>query len=366
MISKMNIQIFLFFILIYSALNADDKLHIKADNLIQKKTDRGIVRILEGNVFAYQEDAQLFCRYATWYVDQHETILQYNVKMDDGNKVIYADKVFYYDSTRITRAIGHVVIIDSLHNLKADSAIYYDNEERIVAHKNVIMTDDENQVTLTGRNAEYLRNEEYAIVTGDPVLIKKDSTGQEEIRVLGSKMELFKGSERALISDSVKIHHKSGRAKCDQAEYFQKDKKVILRGNPIVWQKQDKLAGQEIELVFDRNKLQSVKVMKQAWVTSPADTNNLNNNRINKLTGDEITILLENDAIKQVLVKGQATSYYHIYEKNEYKGMNKIIGDNITMLLTKGEIQKIIVESNPGASSGIFYPPGKFVADSEN
>ena len=354
-----NLKIYFIFIFLNCVIPsfAQDKLElIHADIVKGEKTPIGNAIIANGNVHFRQGSMEMFCQRVTWYKDQHETVFEQNVKIEDRSKILLADKVFYNDLTRLTRAIGNVVLIDSLHKLCADRANYYENEDHINADDNVIITDAENEVVLTGGHAEYWRNKEYAHVTINPVLIKKDSTGKEEIRVIGNKMELFEGGERSIVSENVEITHKNGKANCNRAEYFKSENRLLLQEEPVVTQKYDKLSGNEIELFFEHEKLRKVIITKQALVTSPVDTTQ-KDDRFNKLLGDKITLFMEDNLLKDVLVEGKATCYYHILEKGEYKGRNKVIGDKITMNIDKGEIVKIIIESDPESSSGIYYPP---------
>lgn len=339
--------------------NAQEYLKLEHADFVkgENRPSQGMVVIANGNVYFRQGNVEMFCQRVTWFKDQHKTIFEQDVKFDDGHKVLHANKVFYNDQARIERAIGQVVFIDSLHKLTANMAVYDENKEKIMADNHVVITDNENEVVLTGQHAEYWRNKKYAVVTGNPVLIKTDSTGLEEIRVTGKKMELYEGGQRTIVNDSVKITHINGRAYCNKAEYFKSDNRVLLQQQPIVWQKHDRLSGKEIELYFKDRELSKVIITDHALVTSPTDTAEIES-RINKLSGDKITLSIENKALKDVLVEGKATSYYHIFENENYKGLNKIIGDKIMMYLSKGEIIRIIVESEPGISSGIFYPPG--------
>ena len=338
---------------------AQEKLELKnADVMKGSTTPKGNMIIANGNVFFIQGDLKMFCQRVTWYKDHHETIFEQHVKFDDGEKLLTADKIFYNDLTRITRAIGNVVVIDSLRKINADKTIYYENKELIIADDNVVITDNENEVILTGQHSEYWRNKEYASITGDPVLIKKDSSGQEEIRVTGNHMELFAGGEHTVITDSVRITHNKGKSKCNRAEYFKSDNRLLLLEEPLVWQNRDRMSGDEIELYFENRKLNKVIITGQALVTSPADTT-VEDSRFNRLVGEKITLLIKNNVLNEVLVEGRATCYYHILEKGEYKGVNKIIGDKITMNINDSKINKIIIESDPESSSGIYYPPGK-------
>jgi len=353
-----SLIIIIIVILPLNLATAQDKLVLNhADVMEGKATPRGHAIIANGNVHFQQGTLQMFCQRVTWFKDLHETIFELNVKFLDGSKTLTADKVFYNDSTKVTRAKGNVVVIDSLQKLTADEAVYIKQDDHIIADKHVKMTDQQNEVFLTGQHAEYWRSKEFAVITGDPILTKIDSSGAEEMRVTGKQMELYQGGERAVVIDSVVITHRNGTSNCNRAEYYKSEDRLLLREEPIVWQKQDKMSGQEIEMFFADRKLRQVIIKKDALVTSPPDTT-LETTEMNKLIGDQITLYLVENELNKVLVEGKATCYYHIFEKGEYKGENKIIGDKIAMYIVNREINRITIESNPEISFGTYFPPG--------
>ncbi|MBN1155756.1 hypothetical protein JXB12_12630 [candidate division KSB1 bacterium] len=353
---RMHISIILLLLTAMAVNAAEEKLEITADIMRGEMTSNGPARILEGNVHLKQGETSLYCQHAIWYVDQHYTILEQNVKYDDGLKVLTADKVIYDDANKVLNAIGHVVLIDSVRTIRSDRAVYYDVTDKITASSNVTLFDRENNVTLTGEYADFIQERGYATITGDPVLVKRDSTGNEEIRVKGIKMELIDDSDLALVTDSVKIIHRDGTAYCDTAKFDRSQNILRLIGQPRVLQKYDRSTGDEIQLFFHKNDLDSVIIIGNAVVTSPVDTLDVAG-RLNRLLGERITLKIENNQLKTVQVNGRATSYYYIFEKDEYRGMNKIIGDRIVMDLKDRKIDTIIIESDPESSTGIYYPP---------
>jgi len=346
----------LFLLLTISAQAAEGKLEIIADIMRGEMTPGGPLRILEGNVHLRQDGTSLYCDHASWYVDQHLTILEQNVRYDDGLKTLTADKVIYDDSGKILNATGNVVLIDSVYTIRSDRAVYYDLTDKITAHNNVIMTDKKNNVTLTGDYATFIQEKGYATIEGNPVLIKQDSTGSEEIRIIGLRMEMIDDSNMAYVTDSVKITHKNGTAYCDTAEFDRSRSRLKLMGQPLVWQNYDRSSGDDIELYFHDKSLDSVIIIGNAIVTSPADTLDVTG-KINKLLGERITLTTEDNKLKTVQVDGRATSYYYIFDKDVYSGMNKVIGDRIKMELKNQKIDKIMIESDPESSVGIYYPP---------
>lgn len=345
-------------ILAWSQEPAPERLElIHAENFNQKVVNGKVTRELNGDVYFRQGIAHLFCQRATWYTEEERVLLEKNVKIDDGEKVLTADFVTYYGSLQQEEARGHVKIVDSIRTLEADQIVFFEIEDKAVADRNVKIIDNQNQFILTGGHSEYFRSNDSVIVSINPVLIRMDSTGTEDIRITGERMTLTQNGDQALVTDNVIISKDSTEARCGVAKYIQKENKFILQKNPIVWQINQQLQGDSIEIYIENQQMERVHVIGSAVANSDVDSLILPEQH-DRLTGQEMTIYLDQNEIEKIIIENQATSWYHIIEDGEYQGLNKVMGDKLSLFLSKGEIKRILIESDPGASLGVFYPPG--------
>lgn len=343
----------------FTQTTSDEKLEIiNADDFRRSTTAQGTLWELIGNVHLKQGQAEMFCGRAEHWKDAHKTIVHDDVRIYDNNKVLFAERVFYFDIPQIFKAIGNVVLKDSIRQIIAEQVSYFKKEDRVEAEKKVVMKDSINYIDIFGEFAEFDNLKDYALVTGDPVLVKKDSTGKEELRITSVKMELFERGDKAVVTDSVHITQSKANATCGQAEFYRKKNEILLKQKPVAWQGGERLSGELIHLFTKNNQLVKAIIKDQAIVTSRVDTTDMNQ-RMNMMTGQQITMYFENEELYHVEVENKATSYYYIYEDNEEKGMNKIIGDKIGVFMKDRKIERILVGSNPQLSSGTYYPPGK-------
>lgn len=331
---------------------------VNADTMRHSKTFRGPLVELIGNVHFRQGTAEMFCDHASHWKDAHETIIEGNVRVYDKEKTLIADKIFYYDIPQVFKAMGHVFLKDSLRTIEAKQISYFKLEDRVIAEKSVVLNDSLNYIEILGERAELDNRADYVRIIDNPIFIKQDSTGKEELRITSIKMELFEGGDRAVVTDSVRIKQSKATATCGLAEFHRKGNEIFLKQSPIVWQERDRLTGELIHLFITDNKLSKAIVENQASVVSKVDTSGVDPRR-NILTGEKITIHFQNDELDYVVVEKKATSIYHIFEDDADKGSNKIIGDKISVFVKDKKIDRIIVESNPQLSSGTYYPPGK-------
>ncbi len=353
------ISIFIASVAGISQTRSDEKLEIiHADTMNYAQTTEGTLIEMVGNVHLKQGQAEMFCGEAEHWRDAHKTIVYKNVRIYDLQKSLFADTVFYFDIPKLFKATGNVLLKDSIRQVTAEKVSYFRQEDRIEAEKKVVLKDSINYINISGKFAKLDNAKDYALITGDPVLIRNDSTGKEELRITSIKMELFDGGDKAVVTDSVHITQSKANATCGLAEFYRKTNEISLKQKPTAWQGGDRLSGEVIHLFTKKNKLVKAIVKDLAIVTSRIDTAG-SDQRVNTVTGELITMYFENEELHLVEVENKATGYYYIYENAEEKGMNKIIGDKISLFLKNKKIERILVESNPQLSSGTYYPPGE-------
>ncbi|MBL7094206.1 hypothetical protein ISS22_09570 [candidate division KSB1 bacterium] len=330
-------------------------------DFIQKKTRQGILRELIGNVHLRQGDTDMFCKSMRWWVDLDKVVIKHDVRIFDKVKELVADEVLYNVKTRVYIARGNVVLKDTVRQITADEIQYFKTEDQVYADGNVVMFDWENYINIYSGYAEIDNQKDYVKIIEDPVLIKNDSTNQEELRITGLKMELYESGKKAVVTDSVHFYQKEASATCGLAEFYREENEIILKQDPITWQNDDRISGEIIHLFLKDDKLVKAIVKENGLIKSRVDTTGTDL-RFNKLTGQQITMYFQDQKIHKVLVENKATSLYYVIEDGEEKGMNKIIGDKIIVEIKDRKIIDIWIESKPQLSEGIFYPPG-FKAD---
>ncbi len=315
------------------------------------------VRKFEGKVEFRQGTAQMLCQRATQFLDEERVIFEGQVSMVDSGKQMLADKIEYFEGTRRALATGNVKMIDSSKTLTADEIEYFDREEIAKARGHVVLTDEKERLTLTGGRAEYNRAIGYAMVIEHPVLIQSDSTKEKEITITGEIMEMFEDGDRIMVEKTVQITRGEVVAQSDSLEFLRKQNRAILSARPKAQRQNDHLTGKNIELILHGTEVSAIHIVGSAVVTSRVDTLITTDIPYDLLTGDDIMVSIANEAVDTVIVKGKATSYYHVIEESKEKGLNKVLGDEIRMFFANDEMERVDVESAPGSSVGTFYPP---------
>ncbi|MBC7186755.1 MAG: hypothetical protein H5U38_06940 [Calditrichaeota bacterium] len=335
----------------------DERLRlVRAARLSGQTVDGRVLQRLEGDVLFRQGQATMSCEQALRDEAAGTVVFMGRVRIDTGRRRLYAERVAYNEFSRVEEAEGHPVVYDSTRRLAAERLTYFEPEERALAVGRVVLADTARFTTLTCGRAEYFRATGYAVATHSPRLVKTDSTGGDSLVLSGDKMEVFDAGARALVTDSVTLRKGRLVVRCGRAEYFDDEEKVLLTAAPHGVYGQDHIRGTTMEVYLSGQEVRRIVVQGDALITSPSDSLNPET-RVNRLTGQRVTIQLAEEQIREMTIEEQATSLYHVLEEGEFKGVNLISGDRILLYLEDGKLRRVRIESAPGKTSGVFYPP---------
>lgn len=338
-----------------------ERMHLVHSDQMQGQVINGRnVRRLIGSVEFRQGELKATCKEAREYPGEGIFEFVGHVLIDDGSKSIAAEHITYFEESDKLFAHTKVVLVDSAQMLLADTLEYWQESEKAFARGNVVMENDSERVVLTGRYAEYWRNDGYALVTGDPVFTRKDSSGTRDLVIAGETIESFEDGERVRVVNNVEIFRGDITALCDTLEYLKSAERVRLARNPIARQLGDRLTGRYIDLYLKDNEVTDIHVLGSAVVSTKVDSAITTDIPFDILTGEEIFVSVSDSKIDTVVIKNRATSYYHVIDDSVEQGINKVLGDEIIMIFKDDEIQQVEVRSSPGTSIGSVYPPNAY------
>ncbi|KAA3618178.1 MAG: hypothetical protein DWQ05_09070 [Calditrichaeota bacterium] len=324
-----------------------------------------LIRKFYGNVIFSQGEMNLQCDELFSFEKKNEYLLRGHVKIQDPDFKLVADSARYFAEKKVFQAYGDVTLSSDDSKLNARTVTYFQTEKRAVAEKDVQIDDKKQRVEITGQRAELVRKKKYTKITGDPLFIQYDSTGREEMRIVGESMESFDQGKHFEIKKNVKITRDSTVATCGFASYFADSEIIELQENPVAINASDKITGEKMQLQMRDKKLQHILVTGKSKFVSTPDSSIREVAKENYLTGQSIQLYFVENEVRKVHVNGTATSVYHIVnEDGVYQGQNWAQGDTIIISIAKKAINRIKIKSEPGNSQGKFSPPEGQKADS--
>jgi lipopolysaccharide export system protein LptA len=78
---------------------------------------------------------------------------------------------------------------------------------------------------------------------------KKPKTGKEGMPTVSDRT-----ISKIEATGRVKIEKQDGRATCQRAVYYEDDKKIVLTGEPVAWQKGTRVTGQRITMFLEEDR----------------------------------------------------------------------------------------------------------------
>ncbi len=374
---------------------ADDKLRlIRADLMEQQQKPRGLVKIVSGNVLFRKGDVNLACQKAYWYDYKDQIDFYIDVVVTNEDRKLTADSLtYYYDEDRIV-AMGKPVVVDSQRTIRAKKLEYFTEtdivhgfeqveystaDSRLLSEKLTFYADSSK--TIASNNCKFIDLKENNILQSDsilyynekdemrafinPVLIKRDSLGNEEYRIEGDVISGDKNEASFLSIGNVRIFQEDIVAYGDSANYNDSTETIILTGNPKVLNEDQTLKGEIIEARLREGEINNIHIIGRAIATSTGtaflpfakdDTLQTVRDSVkvrDEMTGKEMEIYFEKGNIDSLRVSGMATSFYNVTEDSVIQGTNSASGDTVVMQFDNKSLNEITVI---GGTQGKFVP----------
>lgn len=310
---------------------------------------------LMGNVKVVRDTVTLTARHGRWFGNDRKAVCDGAVQLTTSHVVLTADFGDYF--TEESRAIfrNHVVVKDASSTIFCDALTYYEKRRESIAVQNVRVENHENNLVLYGNHLIHSDSLQYSKMTEQPYVVQIDTASSGEIDTLevrSSTMESYNDSTgRLFASDSVAIVKGKLAARCALAKYYRSRGIMDLNEEPVVWYDDNQLTGDSISLALENGKLSRAYVRGRAFAVSPSDS--LYPLRCNQLSGQRMTFAFSDSKLRRVDVEQNSISLYFLYDGRDPNGANKTSGDFISMTFAGGKPDIIRVRKGV---EGSYYP----------
>ncbi len=312
---------------------------MNADNSELRMEKDNIMVNLNGNVSFKQGDLSLKSQRAVWYRT--------------------AGQVVFIDSVRIE---------DSTQTLTADRVSYSKNSGTAIADGNVVLVSKKEEAQIKGNHGEYDRQKKFVSVTGSPLLTIKPDKGDSTIKVSAEDMEYFPDERKGIAKDSVHITKGDMTATCDTATWLNQENKIVLSGNPTADKLADHLSGEKMTLFLQNERVNRIEVEGDTKASHAEIDSATNAKRESSLGAKNMTFLLQNEKLSQVIASDNASSIYYPQvskEPGKAAGVekNEASGDTINLFLDNQRINRVLIK---GGAMGTYLFPKEKIKDSTN
>jgi lipopolysaccharide export system protein LptA len=279
-----------------------------------------------------------------YHTERKVTLFKGPSTITGDSSFIYCENGIYNTVTDIAQFEKNALIRDKNTFLTGDS-IYYEQQRGFgQAFENVVIYDTTEHYTIRGQYGEYLREPEYAYVTGSPTYSMK--TDEDSLHIYGdtlySRAVDTLGQKVVTIWPRVKFFKEDLQGKCDSLVYQDSDSSFYLFRDPVIWNDSTQMTGKNIIVTMANGSTDSLKIYTDAFVLSKEDYE-----FHHQVKGRDMFGKFVDDKIKTILVKGNGQSLYVIREDNDeenppYIGINRADCSEILIRFEDGEIDQIV------------------------
>lgn len=413
------------------AQEGDEMIMVIGDSLIGKVVEGESIREVIGNVTLTQGKVVVTCNKAIQFLSRNEAELIGNVVLKQDSLTIKTEQGFYFGNTKTTKSVAGIVLDDQKVILSADSGEYFFNEDkaffqsnvklrdssmtltadeltyfqtddRAISVGNVTITDEDNVITadsldhfrttkqsiadghvkivsydnntiIFGDHLEDYAKKKYTLINENPVLLqvdtiytaKDDSVESFRIDSLIITCEVMEGirdtSTIFKATDSVKIIRGAFASVNDFTLYLRTDEKIIIEKmseegeRPILWYENSQLTGDSITVYLEENEIKSLDVNSNAFMLSQSKTYP---ERFDQTSSNNLQMYFEESNIKRAVFKGSVFSIYYMFEDEGPTGLTKSSAKAATIMFIDNEVSEVRLYGSPTSE---YHPENKVI-----
>lgn len=267
---------------------------------------------------------------------------------------IYSEKGRYNTSNRQATLLERSVIFNGKKEVTADSIFYDAASGYSEAYGNIVYTDTVNRNMLTGGYAYINELVDSAYVTGRALVAdfsQKDTLFMHSDTIWAVSYNLDTDSLYRQLKAYKKVRAWSTdmQAVCDSLVFDSRDTCLTMYKDPILWNGNVQLLGEEVKVYMDSTSIDWVHVINQTLYVEPVDSVNYN-----QIRGKEMMFHFNDGKLAEMNVVGSVEIvFFPLDDDSLYVGMNTTSAGRATAYVKDGQVDKVVV---PDKSSGVFYP----------
>lgn len=332
----------------------------------------------------YDADNVLNSDYGQYSPSASEAIFKDNVVLVNPKFELKTNELYYYSDTKIAKIVSETNIVSSdstfVYALRGDyntqtgqaclmdrSHIYkdmrdvvgdslYSDEETGVseAFGNVALTDVENQCMLTGNYCRYEDNTGVAVATDSAVCYEFSSPDTLYVHADTLKMITYNQKTDSVYRDlyayhKVRMYRRDVQGVCDSLVTHQLDSCTYMYGQPILWNEEQQVFGEEIRIYNNDSTIDWVHIVNQAMTIEKVDSASYN-----QVAAKEMFCYFKDGAMERNNAKGNVYLCYFMEESDGARiGMNYTETPEMNIFMKNKKVDKVWMQT----PSGTMYPP---------
>ena len=272
-----------------------------------------------------------------------------------GKSTIYSELGFYNTDTEVAELLNRSVLNNEGRVLTGDSLWHNGKTGVNEAFGHVVYTDSVNKNRLLCNYGHYEDSVGFALCTDSAVVI--DFSQRDSLFMHADTFKVFTynintDSVHRVIHayNKVRAYRIDVQAVCDSLVYESKDSCMTLYKDPIVWNQNQQLLGEQIQIFMKDSVVDHANVLGQALSIEELPDDRLYNQVSSK---DMFAFFQKGDIREARAVDNVEVVYYPIEESDSsYVGLVSMQTSELKMFMEKRKLQKIWTPK----ADGTMYP----------
>ena len=267
---------------------------------------------------------------------------------------IYSELGFYNTAIEQAELLDRSVLTNEGKRLTGDSLFYDRAKGYGEAFDNVVMTDTVNKNMLTGDYCYYNEFTDEALAYRKAVAIDYSQGDSLFMHADTLRMKTYYLDTDSMYREmrayfKVRMYRTDIQGVCDSLVYSSKDTCMTMYRDPIVWNENQQLLGEEIKVYMNDSTIEWAHIINQALTVERKDSVHSN-----QISGKEIKSYFRNGELWKVDVLGNVNVVYYPEEKDcTMVGMNVSETSVLNMYLKDRKMEKMVMSPK---SNGTLYP----------
>ena len=282
--------------------------------------------------------------------------------IDSDETHIYSELGYYYTQQGQAELLNRSVLTNEGKNLTGDSLFYDRNKGVGEAYYNVEFVDTIGKNMLTGGYCYYNQLTSYAFATDKAMAV--DFSQGDSLFIHADTLQMYTFDfntdsvhREARAFHKVRFYRTDIQGVCDSLVFASKDSCLTMYRDPILWNKNQQLLGEEIMVYMNDSTIDWAHIDNQALSVARIDSVHYN-----QVSGKEMKAFFKDGDMRQVDVNSSVRLVYYPMEEKDSTliGMNISETSELKMFLENRKLKKIIMSPK---SNGTLYPMSQIPSD---
>ena len=288
----------------------------------------------------YTDSTTMYSEHGTYNTDLRYAYSTKASEVHNGEKHLTCDTLHYYEETEFGKALGHVVLIDTVNEIISTSRYAETSQE-----KHTSFVTDSALVRMVRRdNEDSTAASDTLYLHADSILVMNDSARKFQSVIAYRHVKMFRGESQGM---------------CDSMYYSAPDSVLRMFRKPVLWYEHYQVSADTIVVEHDTNGAKKAYLNGNSLCAERLDPE-----KFNQVKGRNVVVYFTEGEPQYADVLGNAEMVYYITDEDAAGnptliGVNTGTGATMKIYFVDRAADRVVAQGNPDMST---YPLDKLEA----